>query len=70
MENILQILQTIGICVSAIALAAITFFMFTLWISFYPRTNDNDEDNEFFNEEDEPIEAHTSRRQKGRPRKR
>ena len=70
MENILQILQTIGICVSAIALAAIAFFAFTLWASFFPRTGPEEEDSDFFPDEEEPAEEKYSRQRKGRPRRR
>jgi hypothetical protein len=43
LENTLQILHTIGICVSAIALIVIAFFAFTLWIPFYPSQSWDDE---------------------------
>lgn len=48
MENALQILQTIGICVSAVALTAIAILTFSLWITFSPIEDMEDEDNESF----------------------
>ena len=70
MENTLQILQTIGICVGAIALIVMAIFAFTLWISFFPVLNAEDEESESFTDEEEGEGKNSSRKRKrGRPKR-
>ncbi|MEJ2710094.1 MAG: hypothetical protein P8074_20965 [Anaerolineales bacterium] len=69
MESILQILQTIGICVSAIALVIIAFFIFMLWSSFFPAPDLEDEENALFIDGEELEEDKAYRKRKRRPRK-
>jgi hypothetical protein len=70
MEITLQILQTIGICVGAIALTAIAIFAFTLWISFYPVTTLEDEASEPSPDEDIGEEEKPHHGRKRSPRRR
>jgi hypothetical protein len=81
MENTLQILQTIGICVGAIAecsipasrngnYTVIAILAFTLWISFFPALTGEDEESESFPEEEEEEEKRSNRRWKRSLRKR
>jgi phosphotransferase system glucose/maltose/N-acetylglucosamine-specific IIC component len=70
MENALQILQTIGICVGAIALTVIAIFAFTLWITFFPVNSPEDEESESFPDEEERQEEKFYGRRKRSPRKR
>jgi ABC-type phosphate transport system permease subunit len=69
MENIFEILQTIGICVSAIALTFIAIMVFVLWSTFFPAPIVEDIDGEFFTngeewEEEEPTLERKRRRRK------
>ena len=68
MENTLQILQTIGICVSAIALTTIAFFIFTLWISFFPLQTIEDDESDLFPDEEERDGESSSRKRRRSPR--
>lgn len=70
MENTLQILQTIGICVGAIALTVIAIFAFTFWISFFPVLNPQDEASESFpDEEEEEGRSSSRKRKRGQPKR-
>jgi hypothetical protein len=70
METTLQILQTIGICVGAIALTVIAIFVFILWISLFPVLSSEDEEGESFPDEAEREGEKSSRGRKRSPRRR
>lgn len=69
MEITLQILQTIGICVGAIALAVIAFTVFMLWSSFIPTLDLEDEDSDLFAEEEQGVRGSSGKRRRGRPKR-
>lgn len=56
---LLDILQTIGICVSALALAVIAFALFMLWLAFapigqvYSSINQPDDDDDYDDDDDD-----------------
>lgn len=55
LENTLQILQTIGICVGSIVLTVIAFIIFTVWITFFPSQRWDEESESFREEEEEDL---------------
>jgi phosphotransferase system glucose/maltose/N-acetylglucosamine-specific IIC component len=48
-------LQTIGICVGSIVLTVIAFFIFTLWITFFPSQSWDEESESSREEEEEDL---------------
>jgi hypothetical protein len=52
-QNILEILQTIGICVNALAVVAIAIMIFFIWSSFVPPPIDENDEDLFLAEEEE-----------------
>lgn len=70
MEITLQILQTIGICVGAIALTVLAIFAFTLWISFFPLPLEEDDEIEPATDEEELAGGSSKRKRKRSPFKR
>ncbi|MGD8530999.1 MAG: hypothetical protein PVF74_08275 [Anaerolineales bacterium] len=67
MENILAILQTIGICVTAIALTLMLVMFFVFWSTFFPVLASEDVEDDLYIDEEEqeaPRERKRGRRKR------
>jgi hypothetical protein len=69
-DTILQILQTTGICVSAVALTVIAFIVFSMWFTFIPESVLEESESDLSTEkESEDGEKADSSRKRGRRRR-